>query len=76
MIRTAPVERATPALMHRVTEPRSCPPVRRTSTLRAAVVAFAGLLRADGPVDLPLLVLPGLAEHGQRPRSSHQQYAM
>jgi hypothetical protein len=30
------------------------------------VVALAGLLRADGPVDLPLLVLAGLAEHGQQ----------
>lgn len=30
------------------------------------MVSFAGLLRADGPVDLPLLVLPGLAEHGQQ----------
>jgi hypothetical protein len=30
------------------------------------VVAFAGLLRADGPADLPLLVLAGLAEHGQQ----------
>jgi hypothetical protein len=29
------------------------------------VVALAGLLRADRPVDLPLLVLAGLAEHGQ-----------
>jgi hypothetical protein len=29
------------------------------------VVSLAGLLRADGPVDLPLLVLPGLAQHGQ-----------
>jgi hypothetical protein len=31
------------------------------------VVSFAGLLRAHGPVDLPLLVLPGLAKHGQQP---------
>jgi len=30
------------------------------------VVALAGLLRADGPVDLPLLMLAGLAEHGQQ----------
>src|ERR1700759_1559872 len=30
------------------------------------VVALAGLVRADGPVDLPLLVLAGLAEHGQQ----------
>jgi hypothetical protein len=30
------------------------------------VVSFAGLLRADGPVDLSLLVLPGLAEHRQQ----------
>jgi hypothetical protein len=27
---------------------------------------LAGLLRADGPVDLPLLMLTGLAEHGQQ----------
>jgi hypothetical protein len=30
------------------------------------VIPLTGLLRADGPVDLPLLVLPGLAEHGQQ----------
>jgi hypothetical protein len=30
------------------------------------VVALAGLLCADGPADLPLLVLAGLAEHGQQ----------
>ena len=29
------------------------------------VVAFADLLRAHGPVDLPLIVLASLAEHGQ-----------
>jgi hypothetical protein len=29
---------------------------------------------ADGPADLPLLVLAGLAERGRRPRSSHQGY--
>jgi hypothetical protein len=30
------------------------------------VVALAGLLRAYRPVDLPLIVLAGLAEHGQQ----------
>jgi hypothetical protein len=30
------------------------------------VVSLAGLLRADGPVDLPLLVLAGLTERGQQ----------
>jgi hypothetical protein len=30
------------------------------------VVAIAGLLRAQGSVDLPLLMLAGLAKHGQQ----------
>jgi hypothetical protein len=29
------------------------------------VVALAGFLRADGPVDLPLLVLAGRFRHGK-----------
>jgi hypothetical protein len=29
------------------------------------VVAHAQFLRADRPVNLPLVVLPGLAEHGE-----------
>jgi hypothetical protein len=32
---------------------------------RAAVVALALLLGADSPVDLPLVVLAALMEHGQ-----------
>jgi hypothetical protein len=33
----------------------------------SSVVPFTGLLRPHRPVDLPLIVLPGLAEHGHRP---------
>jgi hypothetical protein len=32
---------------------------------RSVVVALARLLGADSPVDLPLVVLTGLVEHGQ-----------
>jgi hypothetical protein len=39
------------------------------------VVALAGLL-GDGQVDLPLLVLAGLAEHGQQDDSSCPSPAM
>jgi hypothetical protein len=30
------------------------------------MISLAQFLRPDGPVDLPLVMLPGLAEHGEQ----------